>query len=103
MFHDPAETQLPSIKRSFYEKKGISDVLESLSGQGHTAFNLALKDISMTDLTNEDRFTMFDFKNFSIKNIKKHLFIEFKYSILGYSVRSYTALSQGRRYLLLPF
>jgi len=46
---------------------------------------------------------MFDFYNFSIKNIKKHLFIEFKYSILGYSVRSYTALSQGRRYLLLPF
>gem|GEM_PF-2230947 len=46
---------------------------------------------------------MFNFYNFSIKNIKKHLFIEFKYSILSYSVRSYTALSQGRRYLLLPF
>lgn|GEM_PF-4575069 len=40
MFHHPIETQLPSIKRSFYEKKGISDQLESLSGQEHIAIDL---------------------------------------------------------------
>ena len=55
------------------------------------------------DLSIEGYFMMFDCTRFSIKNIKKHLFIEYKNSILCHLVRSYTALSHGRDYLLLLF